>query len=384
MFTFRSAVNFEIAEMDHIYPTKDYKVYNIKDEAEKLKKSVSENGSYIQFADIPSFAGCSGEKTRKIALDIFQTSEDYEQEKPEPDLPSPFNKFTPEAMNLNCTKALREAGLKIKELKFKEFETKPLEASKDKAEQIEDEIPALSEVVITLRFYEPFKYLPNIKNQPRFHLEYQVLGSNLLTELRDKFFCVCNFGPFFDISEDPLRIHEPAVRSDPGFFFVHDTFYNDTRNALNCDYSDVIIKWYKKMSYVRVFKTAPMEDTKFEDLQVRFGYPCVYQHQGACEHTFCITSIDLIDATFDLNRKNYPKLIRCSNKHSNLCDLCNQTESSYQVTNCPLHVRDPLNVCETCFFSFHYNRDRTRKVCDFQAYRIYSLRPDSFDQSDKI
>lgn len=360
--------------MDHIYPTKDYKVYNIKDEVEKLK-SVSENGSHVEFQDISSFAGCSEEKLRKLALNIVSAFEDYGQEPPEENLPPPFEKFTSGAMELNCTKVVMESDLKIKEMKFKEFDTKPPDQANK--EQIEDEIPAFSEVVITLRFYEPFKYLPSLKNQPRFHLEYQVLGSNFLTELRDKFFCVCNFGPFFDISDDPMKIQEPLNQSDPGFFFIHDTFFNDKRNSLNCDYSDVILKWYKKMSYVRAFKTESMEETKFEDLQVRFGYPSVYQHQGACEHIFCITSIDLIDSTFDLDRKNYPKLVKCSNKHSNLCDLCNQIESSYQVTNCPLHVRDPLNVCESCFFSFHYNRDRTRKVCDFQAYRIFSLRPDS-------
>lgn len=367
--------------MDHIYPTKDYNVYKIKDEHEKLRNSVEINGAGLSLSEISTLAGCSEVKTREIALGIVSAFEDYGSELPLPDQLTPFDKFTSESMELNSTKLLMEGGLTFKDLRYKEYETKPKQPYQ-MPESIEYQIPQFSEVVITLRFYEPFKYTPSIKNQPRFHMEYQVLGSNFLTDLRDKFFCVSNFGPFFDISDDPLGEREQLITADPGFLFIFDTFYNDMRNKLNIDYSECILKWYKKMSYVRKFKSERMETTKFEDLHVRFGYPCVYQHQGSCEHIFCVTSIDLIDSTFDLDRRNYPKLMRCAAKHTNLCDLCNQVETSYQVSNCELHVRDPVNVCDTCFFSFHYNRDRTQKVCEFQAYRIYSSRPDAFDHSE--
>jgi hypothetical protein len=365
--------------MDHIYPTKDYKVYKIKDEAEKLMKSANPSGFPMEISEIAEFAGESEEVVREIAVDVLKTFEDYGSEEFASEI-APFDTFTLPALELNTTKLLKTENFTFKDTYLRDVTKNERNTTEN---QDENDIELFSDVVITIRFYEPFKYAPNMKNHPRFHQEYQVLGSNFLTDLRDKFYCVSNFGPFFDISNDPDNTEfEIKPSSDPGFFFIHDTFYNDTRKSTNTDYSEVIMKWYKNLNYCQEFKSTTMENTKFEDLQFRFGYPCLYQHQGACEHLFCITSIDLIDSTHSLIRKSYPKLVKSTNKHSSLCDLCNQLESKYQITNCPLHVKDPLFACEFCFYSFHYDREKKNKICDFQAYRIYSIRPDSVDQSE--
>lgn len=205
-----------------------------------------------------------------------------------------------------------------------------------------------------------------------------MLGSNFLTDLRDIFYCHSNFGPFDDISEDP---HKEGVyerdKPDPGFFFVHDVFYNDTRNPQNPDYSETVLNWYQRYDYVREFKTGIMQETKFEDLEIRVGYPNVYQHQGNCEHIFCVTSVDLLDHSNSLVRSDYPILSSTSKKRSILCDICGQTDVSYLVTNCAIHVKDPMKVCYSCFFGFHYASDGITKVCGFNAYRLYSMRPEN-------
>lgn len=49
--------------------------------------------------------------------------------------------------------------------------------------------------------------------------------------------------------------------------------------------SRVIREWAKESSRkVGPFKTARMEEAKFQDLEIRLGYPYVYLHLGYCEH----------------------------------------------------------------------------------------------------
>lgn len=361
--------------MDHIYPTKDYKVYTIKDEVEKLSSNILSSGIPLNYDEIAGSAGISQERLKEISWDLCTTYEDYGNDEPS-DAEAPFSSFPAAALELNCVKMLREGNLVFKEPRVKDSSKKDPEKN-DGNICTEINLDQFKDSVITVRFYEPFKYTPSMKNQPRFHQEYLVLGSQLLSDLRDKFYCVCNYGPFFDISDNPREITEYNADSapDPGFFFIHDTFYNDTRNPLNPDYSQVIQKFFKRLDYVRSFKTAVMQDTKFHDLQIRVGYPCVYQHHGACEHIFCITSVDLLDSSAaSLNKNDYPKLSNTSRKRSTLCDICGQAEASFLVNNCPLHVKDPMRCCESCFFSFHYSSEG--KTCSFSAYRMYSVRPE--------
>lgn len=363
--------------MDHIYPTKDYKVYKIKDEVDKLSQNVLSSEIPLGFDDIPSVAGVSAERFKQISLDICSVYEDYGDVEPSHDA-FPFSAFPKDALELNYVRTLKEGGLTFKEPRVKDNNMRDKSEEKtDESSNADADMEIFKDSVITVRFYEPFQYVPSMKNQPRFHQEYEVLGSNFLTDLRDKFYCQCNFGPFFDISVDPQKppVHDPDA-PDPGFFFIHDTFYNDTRNTLNHDYSEVILQWFKRFHYVHEYQTGVMQDTKFEDLRIRIGYPCVYQHYGACEHIFCITSVDLLDNSNSLVRSDYPKLSNTSRKRSTLCDLCAQADASFLVTNCALHVKDPMRVCDSCFFSFHYASDGATKTCDFSAYRIFSVRPE--------
>lgn len=364
--------------MDHIYPAKDYKLYKIKDEVEKLQKAVRNSNIPKQFSEISTFAGISDSESKRISLDLCASFEDYGNEKScgfDQLAPSPFSLFPEEALKLNCVNTLREGNFDFKKSRARDR----LEPEEPKRSSTVD-LKAFENSVITIRFYEPFKYTPSMKNQPRFHQEYLVLGSNLLTDLRDKFYCQCNQGPFFDISEMPRDFPTPDPnRPNPGFFFIHDTFFNDTRNPDNPDYSNTITSWLKRFDYIRDFKTASLQDTKFEDLVIRFGYPCLYQHHGNCEHIFCITSVDLLDFSNSLSSSDYPILKSSSRKRSTLCDICGQADASFLVTNCALHVKDPLKVCENCYLSFHYEKDGITKTCNFNAYKLHSQRPEKLE-----
>lgn len=360
--------------MDHIYPTKDYKVYKIKEEVEKLKTSIRESKMPKDFADIATKEGITSEKLKVATLELCGLYEDFGPDNPS-NVEPPFETFPEEALQLNTVKALREGNLIFVEPRAKETIKPP-----EKANEIgllPPDLKPYENAVITVRFYEPYKYTPSMKNHPRFHQEYLVLDSHFLTDLRDKFYCHCNQGPFFDISDDPLSATDlESNAANPGFFFIHDTFYNDTRNPSNSDYSLTIRNWYKRVDYIREFKTASMENTKFEDLSIRVGYPCVYQHHGACEHIFCITSVDLIDPTQSLHKSDYPFLNASNRKRSTRCDVCALVDAAYLVTNCAIHVKDPMRVCSDCFFGLHYERDGITKTCSFNAYRLFSVRPE--------
>lgn len=357
--------------MDHVYPTKDYTEYVIKESMSELKELIINSEMPKTFDEIAPALNITEEELRSKSLEICKLYEDYGKDKP-CDSGDDFADFPEDALELNCVKFLRKESLNFKESRTKESN---LMAKRMEVDIENADIEIYHDSIIKIRFYEPFKYTPCVKNHPRFHNEYTVLGSNLLTDLRDIFYCPCNFGPFFDISEYPTaKIIQEEDAPNPGFFFIHDTFFNDTRNDRNVDYSESIIKWMKKFHYTRNFKTANMQDTKFEDLRIRIGYPNVYQHHGACEHLFCFTSVDLIDSSESLTRSDYPKISLSSNKRTVTCDICNKIEAEYIVTNCPLHVKDPTKLCEKCFFSFHYiNRDT--KTCEFNAYKMYSLNP---------
>lgn len=360
--------------MDHVYPAKDYKEYKIKECIEELKESALDDMPQT-FDDISRFLNICEDDLKNKSLEICRIYEDYGRESSESnEIDSEFSVFPQESLELNCIKFLQKGNLNFKEDRFKESRFC------EKRMMLENEncdIAPYENSILTIRFYEPFKYIPCIKNQPRFSMEFQVLASNLLTELKDSFYCNCSYGPFFDISEYPdSNILPNENEPNPGFFYIHDTFYNDTRNERNHNYSDVILNWSQKFPYMREFKSSQMNGIKFEDLTIRIGYPCVYQHHGACEHIFCITHVDLIDSTDKLIKSEYPKLWRVSKKRTILCETCNQKQAAFIVKNCPLHVKDPIKLCSNCFFSFHYI-NRTKKTCEFNAYKIYSTIPEA-------
>ncbi|KAG5681718.1 hypothetical protein PVAND_011128 [Polypedilum vanderplanki] len=356
--------------MDHIYPTKDYHEYYLKDCIKELQKSVQDNNDLPQnYEEVSQYLNFSEDDIRRKMLEICSTYEDYGEEVASNTADNEqFSSFPQEALQLNCMKFLRKGNIEFKDDRRKENKPNNKEAIAEENEK--GDIMPYGDAILTIRFYEPFRYTPCIKNHPRFQTEFRVLASNFLTDLRDKINCVCNNGPFLDISDVPTaEILQIENAPNPGFFFFHDTFYNDTRCQENADYSEVIRNWFDKITYVRKFKKATMQDTKFEDLKIRIGYPCVYQHQGACEHIFCITSVDLIDSSDVLVRSKYPMIAGVCRKKPQMCDICTQREIEYVVTDCALHVKDPTRLCENCFFSFHYI-DRKEKTCQFKAYRI--------------
>jgi len=73
-------------------------------------------------------------------------------------------------------------------------------------------------------------------------------------------------------------------------FYIGNDFYIDKRNPKCIDYSVVIKDWGSRRN-IKLGQTYLMEDTKFQDMTVRLGYPYLYQHQGNCEHLICFSDV---------------------------------------------------------------------------------------------
>lgn len=245
------------------------------------------------------------------------------------------------------------------------------------------DLTPLDEVLLIVRVYEPFNYIRGNNSalrKPRLNQEFAVVGSQLLTELRDKIYCQCNYGPFHDISNDFKSINgTPAELTEhskmdhgPGFFFITDTFYNDKRHS-GVDYSTEIREWMTRQDDIDEMKTASMEQTRFADLNIRLGYPQVYRHHSICEHLFTFSDIRLLGADDSLKRCSYPMLRIVSSTKAIICMICGVKEASFVVRNSSAHIHDPAYLCKTCLISYHYIDEQ--KQSEFEVYRFYGNRP---------
>lgn len=283
-------------------------------------------------------------------------------------------KVPKKALHLKTVSSLIEAQGKFNEghrnryiiyNKYKHIKMDHLEGEEDRINLNVNE-----ETILAVRFYEPFTYRPNAScdMKPKLSQGFSVLGSQLLSELRDKVYCECKLGPLYDISDNPDAPESSRKPFDHGFFFIGDTFYNDTRQP-TIDYSEVIRNWAENHEHIAELKTDSMEDTKFQDLTVRLGYPYLYQHYGNCEHLFTISDIRLISATDSLIREQYPLLKIFSTSKITFCMLCGVNEANVVVKDSAAHINDPSHLCNNCFKSYHYIDGK--KIGSFKAYRYY-------------
>lgn len=232
-----------------------------------------------------------------------------------------------------------------------------------------------SDLLIAVRVYEPFRYKTYsiVTMKPKLSQRFYVLGSQLLTELRDQIYCQCNHGPFFDISENPTALPPSSSQKafDHGFFFITNTFYNDTRKETH-DYSETIRKWTATQKIIGELKTDSMESTEFKDLTIRHGAPHLYKHHGNCKYLFTFSDIRLIAEGDSLNRDDYPILNMISSSRKIFCMMCGLTDADVLVANSCRHIQDPSYLCNSCFDSFHYIDGK--KIGEFEAYRYYGNR----------
>ncbi|XP_053962290.1 snRNA-activating protein complex subunit 3 [Anastrepha ludens] len=229
-----------------------------------------------------------------------------------------------------------------------------------------------NDIIVKVRIYRPARVVHTGQSleKPVFSEEFECLGSNYLSDLRDKISCVCKKKRFFDISNNP-NAELPVKTTDPAYFFINNTFYNDRRNSDNADYSEVIRNWAKKAIGLKDlrFEVAQMETTQFLDLNVSIGFPQLYQHHGNCEHVFIISQVEVLTPGVACSQHQlYPRLCSFGHFNNRVCNMCGTRRYTFIVTKSDRQLHDPAYVCNKCFFDYHYIDGK--KIGNFQAYRV--------------
>ncbi|KAI3760905.1 hypothetical protein L1987_51307 [Smallanthus sonchifolius] len=149
-----------------------------------------------------------------------------------------------------------------------------------------------SDILLCIEVYYINRHSTWVKTQ-----EIMVLGQQLLTELRDKLYCLTDEIMKLDAKHDPS-----------GYFLIEDIFYNDSREANARDYSKPILDWLTESKKTALEKweliisgelqqkqkiflgsgsgpklpqlrARPMQATRFCDLHFRLGAGYLYCHQ---------------------------------------------------------------------------------------------------------
>ncbi|KAJ8665347.1 hypothetical protein QAD02_007009 [Eretmocerus hayati] len=228
-----------------------------------------------------------------------------------------------------------------------------------------------NDVLIYVRVYVPFtsRHKQSTGALGTLSVNYAIAlhGSQTLDALKDKISCPSDHSISTEMSSNPVRQRTKNAKDvyKSGFFFIEDTFYNDSREPGNKDNSKVIREWASSKNY-GTYKTAKMEETRIDSLILRFGYPWVYQHQGDCEHLICFSDARLVNPTDILNKTCYPQIVRIKPRPTRYCMTCGIYHVSWVMTSNDRLPHNPCLFCESCFKSYNYIDGE--KIGSFQAY----------------
>ncbi|KFD58368.1 hypothetical protein M514_00594, partial [Trichuris suis] len=181
-----------------------------------------------------------------------------------------------------------------------------------------------------------------------------VLSSQKLTELRDFIFCPNDFAPIRERQEDDE--FKDVVAKDVftgSLFYFNGVFYNDLREKKSTDLSVPILKWAEgRLGSVGPFSTARMEETTFDDLNIRLGQPYVYIHQGNCEHLVVISNIHFAHEEDPQDVSWYPIDFTRRAKTIVHCDICQDSYAKW-IVFAKDHLPQPtMFFCKSCFDLF--------------------------------
>jgi len=195
--------------------------------------------------------------------------------------------------------------------------------------------------------------------------QYMVLGSQTLTALRDRMYCLAHH-----------ILDGPETRSS--FMFIENTFYNDMRSPKAMDYSRIIMEWaneherYQHPGVGMGMTAKRMEEVKFEELSIALGAQYLLCHQGSCEHVMVFDELRLLQPDDVQNQKAYPlQLFEGHNVRK--CTIC-KIHSAKKVTyGDRLAPETPCFLCESCYHQMHYTKDESGKYWQilYDDYEVY-------------
>ncbi|XP_073039227.1 snRNA-activating protein complex subunit-like [Primulina eburnea] len=239
------------------------------------------------------------------------------------------------------------------------------------------------EVVLCLEVYHNKR--TTLKTQ-----EFLVLGRQLLTDVKDKIYCLTD------------EIMDKAGRYNPsGYFFIEDVFYNDMRGPSAIDYSMPILDWLqnsknealdkwesifsgelqqkqkallgdenKRRLPLPQLRACHMQNIRFFDLMFQIGAGYLYCHQGDCKHVFVIRDMRLIHSEDVQNQAAYPLMTFQTKYRCRKCSVCKIYQAQKVTVDDKWAPLNPCYFCDVCYYMLHYENG-TLLYTDFSVYDYY-------------
>ncbi|XP_021687512.2 snRNA-activating protein complex subunit isoform X4 [Hevea brasiliensis] len=248
-----------------------------------------------------------------------------------------------------------------------------------KPSNVQEHIPVHHPEVLCIEVYHNIRHW--LKTQ-----ELLVLGRQMLTEMRDRIYCMTD------------QVMQKAGHYDPsGYFLIEDVFCNDTRDPSAIDYSEPIFDWLTNSkddalrkweciisgelqrkqkavigevttSQLPQFRRVDMQKTRFCDLRFRLGAGYLYCHQGDCKHTIVIRDLRLIHPEDVQNRAAYPIVIFQLKLRFQKCNVCNIFRATKVTLDDKWTPDNPCYFCNDCYYLLHYSENGSLLYSDFSTY----------------
>eukprot|EP00057_Strongylocentrotus_purpuratus_P032666 XP_788428.3 PREDICTED: snRNA-activating protein complex subunit 3 [Strongylocentrotus purpuratus] len=204
--------------------------------------------------------------------------------------------------------------------------------------------------------------------------ELMVHANQPLSALKDKLLCPMDLVYLCgECSENPDTADDTRAQDlyKSSFIFIEDTFYSDMRDPKSRDITGPLRQWIAQGKSVIIsgeMKQAKMEETTFNDLSIRLGFPYLYVHQGDCEHNITFTDIRFMDENDCQDLEEFPLLCNQSAFYRNSCIGCKTLTAKWMTQEDSLSPTDPCFFCDVCYYKFHYDT-KGNKLGNFKAYR---------------
>ncbi|KAI8140834.1 snRNA-activating protein of 50kDa MW C terminal-domain-containing protein [Fennellomyces sp. T-0311] len=175
--------------------------------------------------------------------------------------------------------------------------------------------------------------------------EFDILGSQKMTDLRDAIFCMKDFSLNRDRkgkNPDGELLNTVTKKMSGSFLFIEDVFYVDTRAeeaglGPEPDYSKSIRDWVMengryKQDNLANYTQQPMQNVAFEDLELRLNHPYLFLHQEDCQHVIMVRDIRM-QCRKDLSKRSeYP------------CTTYNWQFMRYKCNMCAIYPAEYVTV----------------------------------------
>eukprot|EP00026_Physarum_polycephalum_P005168 Phypoly_transcript_05197.p1 GENE.Phypoly_transcript_05197~~Phypoly_transcript_05197.p1 ORF type:complete len:577 (+),score=165.53 Phypoly_transcript_05197:201-1733(+) len=214
-----------------------------------------------------------------------------------------------------------------------------------------------NDVILSLAFYH--------QSRPLKTQEYLVLGSQPLTVLRDRLYCLSDY-----------IFQNVQARKPSGYFFFETTFYADMRDDEALDYAQTVIDWAAGNPRFLQPEAGPlrkeiMHETTFNDLSLRIGAPYLYVHQGDCQHIITITDMRLINKSDNQNRNAYPLQTFQTKIRRRKCRVCDIYPAKCITIGDKLSPENPCFYCDLCYHPLHYTEDNQLLYDDYLVFPYF-------------